>query len=449
MALLDEISVEHIRKHHDALFGRPGGGLEETLHIIASMKRRGTLVGGNRLAFRPKALHAKLWVDWWKQCSSPADLQKNCRFFLDTPGFAFGQMFEFAFLSDEATGFACSFLKQRELAGDFGWLDTKTGSAFFYGLSLACPYAAMRYLDIALESNEPIADGLQSIVEALDSMALKDDLFEEAAVKLLALANVKIDRWPGIADARESFVNLFSPNAGRLAQSVSVVDRAPILSIMLLRNDLDPSIVLGAFANAISRQTLSLVANAGVSREMMAAPPRPRGTNKDFEPYLTYWQHLFDILPKLAGERRQGAMTILLASFPSLASLPEMRRPIIKALEAIASFEDVPSRELARAIDLFHHSGTVGVQRWFFDRLSALIALCAPNGFSDETWEDGLSRQLVMRYDRRKVREALVENFVTQRAGHSLSNEVPGIALLKSIKQRERPLVPAMARRSY
>jgi hypothetical protein len=201
--------------------------------IIQNLKARKILQGENTLYITPKALHIKLWIDWWNIYGEGFNFEEFYKDLPDSLREWFYEMFKYASESKVASQIVQELLGEKGPFQSDEFLKTKGEAQFFLALTEADPEAAMKCLKSTVgtwSKNELIefTTGRREVVWALERIAIWRDLFADAARLLLALGEAENETWSN--NASGIFTELFSPAYGKVAPTeASPQERFPIL----------------------------------------------------------------------------------------------------------------------------------------------------------------------------------------------------------------------------
>ena len=95
------------------------------------MIARKVLQGDDFLYITPRALHVKLWTDWWKSHGASIDVNELVQKLSPLLRQWFGEMIEYAEASQVSKDVVGTLLGPEGLYKDAEWLNTKEGSRFF------------------------------------------------------------------------------------------------------------------------------------------------------------------------------------------------------------------------------------------------------------------------------------------------------------------------------
>ena len=314
---------------------------QEVVHYLRTRTHK-ILQGTYTLHITPKLLHVKLWIDWW-------DLYGE-RFPLDT---LFGlpeslrewafEMFEYAGASEAASRCAEELLGKRGIFQQNPQMfKTEPGAKLFEALAKAEPEAALRCLQntIGTWSKEELSSfttGQISVVWALEDIAVRKNLFVDAARLLLALAEVEDDQRSGHASG--IFVGLFYislyPEFSRTEATPQ--ERFPVLqeafeSISKRRRLL----ALWACNRALHQYWAGIVleTESVVGERFQLWKPETYGDL--FDSYRQVWQYMAHNLEHLSDDERQEACKILIENACQIARIPGLTNMVIDTISTLA-----------------------------------------------------------------------------------------------------------------
>ena len=330
--------------------------------IIEEMFARKVLQGDNFLYITPKALHIKLWIDWWQQYSGALDVNGLVEALSPVMRQWFAEMIEYADAAPVAKRVVAQLLAPVGPYADAEWLKTDDGSRFFFSLSLADPHSAIRLLERTVgrmdrETLLAFGPGRRNLINALENLALYRDLFRPSASLLLLLAEAENETWSN--NATGVFAGLFSLGYGDVAPtSLAPEDRLPILTSALKGNAQRAELALKGFDRALSIRSITRFGGdppfrlkKGVERWI------PKTYGEWFDAFRLYLRTLHSELRNLPERLQQRAIDIILSHARELlvvenlssnaldtifemAQLPQTdRRKIIATVEAVLKYE--------------------------------------------------------------------------------------------------------------
>ena len=347
--------------------------------IVKDLKKDGLLKGEYTLNITPKALHIKLWTEWWDIYS---DEEFNLEDFIQglTPELVgwFCEMFKYAGGSEAASRIV------KELLGSNGpfqmsnYLWTGLGSRFFSALTEADPTSALRCLmrTIGTWDRETLLQfigGRRNVIWALEKIAMWKDLFANAARLLLALGEAENEDWSN--NASGVFAGLFSPAYSKGAPTEAApADRFPILKEAFESSSKDRRL-LALEACKIGLQPMRMWRRA-VGAEYQGLRPEPKQWEPEtkkygelWDVYRQVWQLLFSQLERLPADEREKGVVILLEHAPELGQIPTLIDMIVDTVGTLSKKTYVNQKQVMATIDsiLFHDGKKLPVktrQRW-------------------------------------------------------------------------------------
>ena len=325
-------------------------------NIIYELRERRILQGESTLYITPKALQIWLWTQWWERHHRLFDLEDFTR---DLPPKLvewFYEMFVYAAESDAASRIVKELLGPNGTFRDNEYLKTRLGSRFFIALAEADTKAALKCLMRTIGTWDKdtlfqFTTGRRDIVWALEKIAMKRDLFADAARLLLALGEAENEGWSN--NASGVFAGLFSPGSGRVAPTeASPAERLPVLK--------------EAFASGSKEQRLLAVkaCNEGLEFDRFSrlSGPEYRGLRNDiefwepktytelFDAYREIWHLLSEQLARLPKDEREEAIEILLKRASHLAKRPDLSDMVLDTLQMLSDKIYVDNRLLIKIV---------------------------------------------------------------------------------------------------
>ena len=334
--------------------------------IVDDLKKRKILQGPSTLYITPKALHIKLWVEWWRIYGDSFDLEI---FSQDLPSKSkliewFHEMFQYAAESEPAARIVKDLLGSNGPFRDGEYLTTRQGSRFFLALAEADPKAALRCLMRTIGTWDKDAllqftDGRRDVVWALEKIAMKRDLFADAARLLLALGEAENEGWSN--NASGVFAGLFSPGRGRVAPTeASPEERLPVLKEAFESGSKERRLLaLKACNEGMEFDHFSRMSGAeyrGLRNDIDFWEPKTYG--ELFDAYRQIWQLLSEQFERLPEDEREEAMGILLERAPRIARRPNLSNMVVDTIQMFSEKSHVDNRLLIKTVvEFLHHNG--------------------------------------------------------------------------------------------
>ncbi|MBI5099779.1 MAG: hypothetical protein HZB30_11135 [Nitrospirae bacterium] len=332
--------------------------------IINELKQRKILQGESTLYITPKALHIKLWIDWWNVHGEGFDIEK---FSDGLPGKLlewFYEMFKYAASSQVASRIV------KELLSEIGpfyrnkYLETKLGPPFFLALSEADPQSALDFLKKTIgrlnkEELLQFTTGRREVVWALERMAIWKNLFADAARLLLILGEAENETWGN--NASGAFADLFSMGYGRVASTEAPPEeRLPILKEALYSDSREMRLLaLRACEKALESQHFSRVVGAeyqGLRKEPELWMPKTYG--EIFNAYRSIWELLSERLGTLPDDEKQQAVDVLVNRSRGLQRMENLADMVMDTFNDLIQKPYVDKKKiLTKAVEVLHYEG--------------------------------------------------------------------------------------------
>ena len=326
--------------------------------IVDDLKKRKILQGEFTLYITPKALHIKLWVEWWDTYGRGFDLEEFKQGLRPELLEWFYEMFQYAAESETASRIVENLLGPNGPFYNDANLRTRLGSRFFLALTEASPKSALRCLMRVMKTwNKEdflhFTEGRRQVIWALEKIAVWKDLFADAARLLLALGEAENEGWSN--NASGVFAGLFSPAYGKLAPTeVTPVDRFPILK--------------EAFeSGSRARRLLALEAcktglqpmkrwdrTLGAEYQGLRKEPKlweAKTYGELWDVYRQVWQLLVEQLERLPTDECQKGEVILLEHAPELGQIPTFIDMIVDTVGTLAKKTDTNKKQVIATIN--------------------------------------------------------------------------------------------------
>ncbi len=326
--------------------------------IIHQLRERKILQGESTLYITPKALHIKLWTQWWEIRRSHFNLEKFIQDIESEPELieCFYDMFIYAAESEAALRIVKELLGPNGPFRDNEYLKTRLGSRFFLALTEADPKSALKCLmrtigtwntDTLLQFTE----GRRNVVWALEKIAMHRYLFSDAARLLLALGEAENEKIAN--NASGIFAELFSLGPGAVAPT----EAPPTERFIVLKEAFE--------SNSKSRRKLALNAcNAGLesnhfSRMSGAEYQGLRGIPNLWNPkthsewakaYRSLWQLLSEQLEHLPEDECKEAAGILLGRARALGRITDLGNMVVNTVRTITENKYVTEKQVLETL---------------------------------------------------------------------------------------------------
>ena len=347
----------------------PGITWDKFQSIIHQLRQRKILQGEYTLYITPKALHIKLWTQWWEIRRSIFNLEDF------TQGLGqeqelieyFYEMFVYAAESEAALRVVKELLGPNGPFRDNEYLKTRLGSRFFLALTEADPESALKCLMRTIgtwdkEALLKFTDGRRSVVWALEKIAMWRKLFPDAARLLLTLGEAENERISN--NASGVFAELFSLGPGAVAPTeASPAERLPVLKEAFESSSKERrTLALKACRKGLISDHFSRTSGAeyqGIRKEPDLWFPETYPEWR--EAYRSLWQLLFEQLEHLPEDERKKAVGILLGYAGSLGRIPDLGDMVVNTVTTIVENKYASEKQIIGTINriLFHDDSYV------------------------------------------------------------------------------------------
>ena len=336
--------------------------------IVDDLKKRKILQGQSTLYITPKALHIKLWVEWWRIYGVSFDLET---FTQDLPAKSkliewFHEMFQYAAESETASRIVKDLLGPNGPFQDGEYLKTRLGSRFFLALAETDPKSALRCLMRTIGTWDrdtlfQFTTGRRDIVWALEKIAMKRELFADATRLLLALGEAENEGWSN--NASGVFAELFSPAYDVLAPTEAIpVERFPILQ-EAFESESKRRRLLALEACKVGLQPMSRWRRSVRAKyqELRKEPKfwKPETYGELWTIYKQVWQLLFQQLDRLPEtDEREIGVGILLENASQLVKHTNLNDMVADTIQMLSEKTYVDNRLLIKTVvEFLHHNG--------------------------------------------------------------------------------------------
>lgn len=313
--------------------------------IIDNLKKRKILQGDVTLSIKPKALHIVLWTEWWDIYGRGFDLEEFNQGLTQKKLVEwFYEMFQYATESGVASGVVQDLLGRNGPFQKSNYLCTPLGSYFFGVLTTADPKSALRCLQATIGTwdNDALScfTADWSLVRALEKIAMRAELFADAARLLLSLGEAK-------------FAELFSPGWGIVAPtSASPAERFPVLQGAFESGFKEQrALALRACRAALQSGHFSRLVNAdyqGLRPEPKLWIPETHG--ELWDAYKQVWQLLSEQLEYFSEDEREEGVTILFEHVGEIGRIPDLGSMVVETVESIVQKRYVNEKQLIESI---------------------------------------------------------------------------------------------------
>lgn len=320
-------------------------------------KSRRILQGEHTLYITPKALHIKMWRDWWDQYGNGFDLDEFVGELTPKLQEWYFEMFKYAQESPVAKRVVQNILGEDGPFKNSNYLETRVGGNFFNALSEAAPNSSLSFLKDYLgnKSEEELYNfttGRRQVIFALEKIVVWKELFFDAAKLLLRLAESENE--PYSNNATGIFIDLFSPGPGKVAPTeVAPLDRIPIIKEALKSNSKKRKIIaLKACNQALESNhfmRMSVSKYQGLNKEPDLWTPNDK--EEIYTYYRKIWNVVYNKLKMLNKEEREIAVDFLLQRARELTRIDSLSDLLLESTNNISQMEDVNKRDIFETIN--------------------------------------------------------------------------------------------------
>ena len=339
--------------------------LDKFEDIIYQLRERRILQGGAILYITPKALHIKLWTQWWERHHRLFTIEVFTQDLPEELVECFYEMFQYAAESEAASRIVEGLLGPNGPFHNDANLRTRLGSRFFLALTEANPKSALRCLmrTIGTWDKETLlhfTEGRRNVVWSLEKIAMWGELFVDAARLLLALGEAENEDWSN--NASGVFVGLFSPAPGKVAPTeASPAERFPVLK-EALRSDSKTRRLLALKACKTGLQPMNMWRRTvGAEYQGLRPEPQlwePKTWDEIWDAYHQVWQLLVEQLECLPEDERKEGVAILLEHARKLGQIPKLADMVVDTVTTIAKKMYVGEKQIITTISqLLHYDG--------------------------------------------------------------------------------------------
>lgn len=324
--------------------------------IVKGLRDCKILQGDFTLHITPKALHIKLWTEWWDTYGATFNLEEFTQDLTRKQVEWFYEMFQYAAESDAASRIVKDLLGPDGPFQDDEYLKTRLGSRFFSALTEADPKAALRCLMRTLgtwdkETLLQFTEGRRYVIWALEKIAVWRDLFADAARLLLALGEAENEGCSN--NASGVFAELFSPGYGPVAPTEAPpAERFPVLKKAIESDSKEQrALALRACGEALKSESFSRIGSPeyqGLRKEPELWTPKTYG--ELWDSYRRVWQLLSDQLTRLPEDEREKAAAILLGHAGRLGKIPDLGNAAVGTVRTIAQEKYLGKKQVIEAI---------------------------------------------------------------------------------------------------
>ena len=344
--------------------------------IVKGLRDRKILQGDFTLYITPKALHIKLWTEWWDIYGATFNLEEFTQDLTPKLVEWFYEMFQYAAESEAASRIVKDLLGPDGPFRDGAYLNTRMGSRFFSALTEADPKSALRCLMRTLgtwdkETLLQFTGGRRDVIWALEKIAVWRDLFADAARLLLALGEAENEGWSN--NASGVFAELFSLGYGPVAPTeASPAERFPVLREAFESDSKARRLLALAACKVGLQQRKTWTRTVGAEYQGLRNEPElwtPQTYGELFDAYRGVWNLLAEQLACLSEEERKYGAAILLEQAHGLGQIANLSDMIVGTLRMLSAKALVDEKQLIKTVVEFLRSADKDLpaetrQRW-------------------------------------------------------------------------------------
>ncbi len=335
--------------------------------IIHQLRERKILQGEFTLYITPKALHIKLWTQWWEIRRTTFNLETFTQDLGPELVECFYEMFVYAAESEVALGVVKELLGPNGPFQDNEYLKTRLGSRFFLALTEADPDSALKCLMRTIGTWDKntlleFTEGRRNVIWALEKIAMHRYLFVNAARLLLALGEAENETYSN--NASGVFAELFSPGTGKVAPTEAPpVERLPVLKEAFESGSKERrALALKACHKGLISDHFSRM--SGAEYQGLRGIPKlwePKTYGELWDAYCQVWQLLSEQLEHLYADECKEAVEILLGRASSLGRIPTLGDMVVNTFRTIIKHKLASEKQIIEAISgiLFHDDSYV------------------------------------------------------------------------------------------
>jgi len=367
LSLFEKVGFRgQVSKEAEWVAGLVGVDWNEFQEIVRAQKQRGIIQGDHYIYVTPFLLAVYLLREWWETYGDRTDLQdlistmpESSRQDMTT---RISSRFPYITSTEPGRKLVGRLLSKEGIFAESTILDTSVGSQLFAKLTESDPRLALHCLmrTIGTWNKEQLLEfriGRRQIIHALEKIAVWRELFPDAARLLLALGEAENESYAN--NASGVFADLFSQAWGPVSPTeASPEERFPILVEAINSDSIERrKLALKGFQKALQWGHFHRL--VGAEYQGARAPPRlwtPEKPTEILDNYRRAWHYLEENLTEFDSEIRKGAVSILLQSSRSVASVhPSLAEMVLATIRRLPSESWVQKDELLRAVSRITH----------------------------------------------------------------------------------------------
>ena len=332
--------------------------------IIYQLRERRILQGEFTLYITPKALHIKLWTQWWERHHRLFKLEVFTQDLPEELVECFYEMFQYAAESEAASRIVEDLLGPNGPFHNDANLKTRLGSRFFLALTEANPTSALRCLTRTIgiwDRNAflQFTEGRRDVVWALEKIAMWEDLFADAARLLLALGEAENEGFSN--NASGVFAGLFSPRPGRAGPTeASPAKRFPILKEAFESGSKERRLLALKACDA-ALQLRSFSRTYGAEYQGLRPEPNfwiPKTYGELWDAYKRVWKLLSEQLACLPEDERKEGVDILIGHAHHIGRIEDLSNLVVDTIRMLIEKAFVNEKQIiAKIVEFFYYEG--------------------------------------------------------------------------------------------
>lgn len=309
--------------------------------IVEGLLGKRILQGKTTLFIVPKALHAYLWLDYWKHYGRGFDFKKFIENLPESLLGWFTSMFKYAHANPLSQQVVKNILIEGGPYDEEAFLTSEIGTRFLSVLAEANPKETLKCLQRtfgAWNKKKLLlwTEHRQNIVWALEKITVWTDTFQGAAKLLLNMGVTEKTNYSN--NASSTFSGLYSLSA---LTEAAPETRMPVLLEALNSNDPDErSLGLKACETALSAHGGFRIIGAehqGLRPE--AKSWSPKKDDEIFDAYRSIWDKLYEISRPWPTKFRQTANNVLISAAIRLVQIQSLSDHVLNTIDALIDDE--------------------------------------------------------------------------------------------------------------
>lgn len=333
--------------------------------IVQGLRARKLLQGVTTLYITPKALHIKLWSEWWDIYGASCDVEAFLNEMPSQLAEWFTDMIVYAEESREASRVVRELLSTTGPFASCDFIRTKLGAEFFLALATADPSTALGSLErtIGKHSEDELRNftsGRREVIEALERIVIWKDLFVRGARLLLFLAVSENETWAN--NATGVFIDLFTLGQGQVAPTeASPKDRFPVL-FESISSESKAARMLAIKACDAGLRTTNFIRVSGTQFQGLRRRPNlwvASDRDEITQAIHAIWTLVVSRIERVVdSDELQAIINVLMSNARGVGRISELSDLVIGTLSDLAACENVDEYLiLTTVIGILHYEG--------------------------------------------------------------------------------------------